>query len=165
MTVDLRPPGGVVSIWAVFFLLSGPYLLLNGVVVGSVEVIVFAAVLITLGVGLWLRQTWARWLGGMLGIFAMGWATTSMSRDGVTILPAALLFAAIGLVAEMWSWNVRADSPTPTDSGSGGSSPEREADSAAAGGSASGGSTEEVLSAETGSSLGNDGGSSGTSSA
>lgn len=107
MAVDLRPPGGAVSLWAVLFLLLGPFIVLVSVVSGNPIGLVAGIVFLALGAGLWLRQTWARWLGLAVALFMAGWVLIGMSSNGVKLGPASILLASVGLAAEMWDWRVR----------------------------------------------------------
>jgi len=113
MVLDLRPPGGPVSVWSVCFILFGAFFMLLGVVAADMLSVLSALVCVTLGAGLWLRQVWARWLGLAMALFMIGWGSITMSNEGVQLLPASLLFAGIGLAAEMWNWQVRKDAPSP----------------------------------------------------
>ena len=112
MNLESRASGRVLAWQAVGSLLCGVFGVVRGAAAGSIEVLIFGTLFLILGLGMWFRQPWVRWVG-ILSAFLLAFLACWLLLNGPFHWPVALL----ALFSLWWLWNMwRLDYQTPTTS-------------------------------------------------
>lgn len=103
------PRAAELSSWAVIYTLMGWLSLGAAMVGGAGEAPYYLAAgltLLPLGIGLWFRWTWARWLGMLLFCAIAGWAGWQLLQGRLWLLSIALLLTSFETIWCLWKWSV-----------------------------------------------------------
>ena len=115
MKFDPRPPGGMVTWVALVWIVIGAFLAVVGLV-GALDAFraTLGSVMFVLGLGIWLRQPWARWTGVAISSLMLALGGWAAFRDGLAWETARRLFLPIWYLWALLEWDVR-DKKTRSD--------------------------------------------------
>jgi hypothetical protein len=102
--LDWRPPQGGIAFLAVCFVLAALYSIVTGG--NSWYMRIVGPLFLPLGVGLWFKHAWARWVTFAFFCFVAVLLMLLLYNDGISVrrLVEGLLIA--GSIVALWEWRV-----------------------------------------------------------
>lgn len=101
---DIRPPRGGIAFLAFLFMVAGLFFLfVDG---GSWYTRYVCPAFFPIGIGLWLKHSWARWIAFALFFLGALLMLFIMFRLGITMKSTLKLLMALGTLYSLWEWDV-----------------------------------------------------------
>lgn len=112
--LDWRPPrGGIAFLAGCFIFASLVFLFIDG---GTPYTRNVCPLFLPIGIGLWLKHTWARWLTFAFFIAVGAMLIVLLFNQGFTVRRAIQGFIIAGSLIALWEWNVYPEDDTDGES-------------------------------------------------
>lgn len=107
---DLRPPGGGIAFLAALCILAGAFFAITG---GDSWYTRFVCPLfLPLGIGLWLKYSWARWIAFIVFVLLSAISLLMLMNVGISVKSVLRSVMVLATVYSLWEWDVY---PSPND--------------------------------------------------
>lgn len=101
---DWRPPRGEIAFLAACFVLASSYFIITGGDSWFTHWV--CPFFLPIGIGLWLKRSWARWVTFAFFTFVLVLLVTLFYRQGFTVRRVFQGLLIAGTLISLWNWNV-----------------------------------------------------------
>ncbi|BBO34489.1 hypothetical protein [Lacipirellula parvula] len=108
---DWRPPRGGVAWIAVLFFIGSLYYMIRGG--DSVYTHYVCPFFLPISIGLWLKQSWARWIMFAFFVLVAVLFTISLFDQPISVRRVARGFIIAGVLLSLWEWKVYSEAVEP----------------------------------------------------